>query len=135
MSQGEKTGKRKMRAKTIINNTTVTVTTPLVFNDFLFLCYVKGPVLRTFCLMKLSKALPDQVVTSAFVSVGATKCCFCEVVQATQFLRARFTLQFLCIMIRKSLYLDLVDIDLPVSLLLSINRAGTGYDALEGVKK
>lgn len=87
------------------------------------------------CQLKLSRALPEFVVTSAHFSVGVIKGYFREVVQATQFLRARFSTEYLSSVTRKKLYRDLLDTALPVPLYRSMYRAGPGQDVLKRVKR
>lgn len=105
-----------------------------VVNRFLFLRDVQDPFLRTVCQMKLSVVLPDFVIASARFPVLTMKGYFREVVQATQFLRARFTMEYLCSVTRKKLYNDLVDSVFPVPLYRSMYRAGPGQDVLKRVK-
>lgn len=74
-----------------------------VANRFLFFRDVNDPFLRPVCQLKLSRALPEFVVTPAHISVGAMKAYSREVVQATQFLRVRFSLEYLSSVTRKKL--------------------------------
>lgn len=106
-----------------------------VVNRFLFLRDVNDPFLRTVCQMRLARALPDFVVSSAFFTFGAPRGYFREVVLATKFLRARFTLEYLSNVTRKRLYHDLADIVLPEPMYRSMYRAGPGQDVLKRVKR
>lgn len=85
--------------------------------------------------MRLARALPDFVVSSAFFTFGAPRGYFREVVLATKFLRARFTLEYLSNVTRKRLYHDLADIVLPEPMYRSMYRAGPGQDVLKRVKR
>lgn len=105
-----------------------------VVNRFLFLRYVEDPFLRTVCHMKFSVVLPDFVLASARFPVLTMKRYFREVAQATQFLRARFTLEYLSSVTRKRLYNDLTDSVFPVPLHRSMYRAGPGQDVLKRLK-
>lgn len=106
-----------------------------VVNRFLFLRDVRDPFLRTVCQLKLSRALPDFVVTSVFFSVGGNRGYFREVVQATKFLSARFSLEYLSSVTRRRLYNDLIDTVLPIPLYRVMYRAGAGQDVLKRVKR
>lgn len=105
-----------------------------VVNRFLFLRDVRDPFLRTVCQVRLGAALPELVV-SCCVYGGGIHGYLREVVDATRFLCARFTLEYLSHVPRKKLYKDLVDTVLPIPLYRSLYRDGPGQDVLRRVKR
>lgn len=106
-----------------------------VVSRFAFLRDQRDGFLRTMIQLRLSDALPDFVVSSCAVRGSTARGYLREVVLAYQFLKARFSLDYLSMVTRKRLYKDLIDVTLPVPLYRSIHSAGAGQDVLKRVKK
>uniref|UniRef100_V5H822 Uncharacterized protein n=3 Tax=Ixodes ricinus TaxID=34613 RepID=V5H822_IXORI len=87
------------------------------------------------CQLRLGKALPQFVVSSACAPAGGIRGYWREVVQATQFLSTRFSMEYLSEVPRKRLYRDLVDVALPVPLYRSLYCLGPGQNVLQRVKR
>lgn len=106
-----------------------------VVSRFIFLRDQKDDFLRTVLQVRLCHALPEFVVsTSTFQRVGLRGFLY-EVVRAFQFLKVRFSLEYLSVVDRKRLYKDLVDTVLPIPLYRSLYCEGPGKDVLKRVKR
>lgn len=102
---------------------------------FIFLRDQRDLFLRTVLQVRLCHALPDFVVSSSKVDCPGVRGFLHEVVRAFQFLKVRFSLEYLSVVSRKRLYRDLVDVVLPEPLYRSSYCAGPGKDVLKRVKK
>lgn len=105
-----------------------------VVNRFFFLREGQDPFLRTVVQVRLGRVLPQYVVSSTQPLAGGIHGYLREVVQAAQFLCARFSMEYLCNVPRKKLYRDLLDVCLPVPLYRTLYGTGTGQDVLKRVK-
>ncbi|XP_077552822.1 uncharacterized protein LOC144167430 [Haemaphysalis longicornis] len=106
-----------------------------VVSRFVFLRDQSNDFLRTMIQLRLCDSLPDFVVSS-YVTRGTTARGYLrEVVLAYQFLKARFSIEYLSAVTRKRLYKDLIDVTMPVPLYRSLHCAGPGQDVLKRVKK
>lgn len=105
-----------------------------VVNRFYFLREVKDPLLRTVIQVRLGRFLPQFVITSSLCYTGGLHGYLKEVVQATQFVCSRFSMEYLTSVSKKKLYKDLVEICFPVPLYRSMFRSGPGQDVLKRVK-
>lgn len=106
-----------------------------VVNRFIFLRDVEDPFLRTVCQLRLARALPMFVVSTACHVTGGTYGYFREIVQATRFLCARFSMEYLISVTRKKLYKDLVEVVFPVPVYRSLYSFGPGQNVLKRVKR
>lgn len=100
-------------------------------------CFVrdqKDAFLRTVIQVRLKNVLPDFVVSSSDIVCRGVKGYLREVALSVQFLKVRFSFDYLCSVSRKRLYKDLVDVCLPVPLYRSLYGEGTGLDVLRRVK-
>ncbi|XP_077551577.1 uncharacterized protein LOC144165347 [Haemaphysalis longicornis] len=100
-------------------------------------CFVrdqKDAFLRTVIQVRLKNVLPDFVVSSSDIVCRGVKGYLREVALSVQFLKVRFSFDYLCNVSRKRLYKDLVDVCLPVPLYRSLYGEGTGLDVLRRVK-
>lgn len=105
-----------------------------VVNRFYFLREVKDPLLRTVIQVRLGRFLPQFVITSSLCYTGGLHGYLKEVVQATQFVCSRFSMEYLTSVSKKKLYKDLVEICFPVPLYRSMFRSGPGQNVLKRVK-
>lgn len=99
-----------------------------IVSRFLFLRVERNDFLRTFIQVRLRKALPRYVSTTSAVTGGRVTGYLREVVDSLRMLRARFSIEYLCSVTRKTLYIYLVDTMLPIPLYRSINWGGQGDD-------
>ncbi|CAN8022214.1 unnamed protein product [Ixodes persulcatus] len=102
-----------------------------IVNRFIFLRDVGDPFLRTVCQVRLSSALPEFVVSSAWVP-GRIHGYMKEVVVSCRFLTARFSFEYLSL---NTPYKYLCAVVLPVPLYRAQYCAGPGQDVLKRVKR
>ncbi|XP_042149496.1 uncharacterized protein LOC121837761, partial [Ixodes scapularis] len=91
--------------------------------------------LRTCLQAELSDALPYLVVSSVSAGTSRPLGFLREVVSAIEYLRTRFSLEYIFTTSRKALDADLLDITFPVPLYRSIFNHGPGQDVLTRVRK
>lgn len=102
---------------------------------FWFLRDQKDLFLRTVIQVRLKNVLPDFIVSSSDIVGNGVRGYLREVALSFDFLKARFSLDYLCSVSKKRLYKDLVDVSLPVPMYRSLYGTGTGYDVLRRVKR
>ncbi|CAN7948155.1 unnamed protein product [Ixodes hexagonus] len=106
-----------------------------VVSRFLFLRDQRDDFLQTMLQVRLSDALPEFVVSASNISCRRARGFLLEVIRSFQFLKVRFSLEYLSEVTKKRLYKDLVDSVLPVPLYRSIYCEGQGQDVLKRVKR
>ncbi|XP_077531309.1 uncharacterized protein LOC144143425 [Haemaphysalis longicornis] len=106
-----------------------------VVSRFVFLRDQRDVFLRSVIQLRLRDVLPDFVVSSYVVGGSTARGYLREVVLAYQFLKARFSIEYLSTVHRRRLYKDLIDVTLPAPLYRSLHCAGPGQDVLKRVKK
>ncbi|XP_077544611.1 uncharacterized protein LOC144157701 [Haemaphysalis longicornis] len=106
-----------------------------VVSRFVFLRDQRDVFLRSVMQLRLRDVLPDFVVSSYVVGGSTARGYLRKVVLAYQFLKARFSIEYLSTVHRRRLYKDLIDVTLPVPLYRSLHCAGSGQDVLKRVKK
>nr|XP_037284159.1 uncharacterized protein LOC119176923 [Rhipicephalus microplus] len=104
-----------------------------IVNRFCFLRDVKDHFLRTVLQLRLSKLVPDSVVSTECIE-GSVFGFLKGVLMAYKFLRARFSCKYLAGVKRRKPYKDLVEILLPMPLYRTIYSANSGSDVLKRVK-
>ncbi|XP_077551732.1 uncharacterized protein LOC144165831 [Haemaphysalis longicornis] len=102
---------------------------------FCFLRDQKDLFLRTVIQVRLKDVLPEFVVSSSSHFGNGVRGYLREVALSFDFLKVRFSLEYLSSVSRKCLYKDLVDVCLPVPLYRSLYGKGTGSDVLRRVKR
>lgn len=105
-----------------------------VVSRFMFLRDQRDGFLRTVLQVRLRDALPDYVVSTDYTRGASVRGFLREVVWAFNFLKVRFSLDYLSSVTRKCLYRDLIDISLPVPLYRSMCSSGSGKDVLKRVR-
>lgn len=103
-------------------------------NRFLFFRDATDPFLRTVCQMRLSRRLPEYVVSTEEFS-GGIRGFYKEVVSSVRFLSVRFSNDYLSGVNKKKLYCALCDVLFPVPLYRSLYGGGPSSDVLKRVKK
>ncbi|XP_040066832.1 uncharacterized protein LOC120840397 [Ixodes scapularis] len=106
-----------------------------IISRFLFIRTVSHDFLRTYMQAELSSALPYLVVTTVPASTSRPLGYLGEVVSSIEFLKARFSLEYLFKASRKALYVDLIDALFPIPLYRSMFSNGPGQDVLKRVCK
>ncbi|XP_077529343.1 uncharacterized protein LOC144141704 [Haemaphysalis longicornis] len=106
-----------------------------IVSRFIFLRDQNDLFLRTVVQVTLCDALPDFVVSSSNVRRRSPRGYLREVAAAFQFLKVRFSLQYLSVITKKQLYKDLIEVCLPVPLYRSLYQSKPGQDVLKRVKK
>lgn len=101
---------------------------------FLFLRDIQDPFLRSVCQLRLCKALPEYIISSAHLP-GTPRGYYKEVVLSYQFLVTRFSLDYLSSVSRKKLYKDVVSAIFAVPVYRSLFSSGPGQDVLKRVKR
>ncbi|XP_029826767.2 uncharacterized protein LOC115312028 [Ixodes scapularis] len=102
---------------------------------FMFFRTVSHHFLRTYVQTELSEALPYLVVSSVPVGTLRPFGFLGEVVSAIEFLKTRFSLEYLFKVPRKTIYADLIDVVFPVPLNRSVFGNGSEQDVFKRVKK
>lgn len=105
-----------------------------VVSRFLFLRDQSDSFVRTIIQVRMRDALPDYIVSSSGVRRSRLRGFLREVVWSFQFLKVRFSLEYLSGVSRKQLYKDVIDICLPVPVYRSMGVAGTARNVLKRVR-
>ncbi|XP_077553179.1 uncharacterized protein LOC144167931 [Haemaphysalis longicornis] len=101
---------------------------------FIFLRDQRDHFLRTVLQVRLRDALPDFVVSADHTRGASVRGFLREVVWAFNFLKVRFSKDYLTAVTRKKLYKDLVDITMTTPMYRSMYSSGSGKDVLKRVK-
>uniref|UniRef100_L7LZ34 Putative tick transposon n=1 Tax=Rhipicephalus pulchellus TaxID=72859 RepID=L7LZ34_RHIPC len=102
---------------------------------FFFFRDSSHPIIRSFLQVTLVNSLPDIVVSSNFSARPCLWGFMQEVYFAVQFLKARFSMEYLYTVSRKTLYKDLLSMLFPPPLYRSSYFDLPGHDVLERVRK
>ncbi|CAN7938420.1 unnamed protein product [Ixodes hexagonus] len=106
-----------------------------VISRFMFFRTASHHFLLTYMQTELSSALPYLVVSTVPACTTRPLGYLGEVVNAIEFLKTRFSLEYLFTVSRKSLYADLIDMMFPVPLYRTMFASGPGQDVLKRVRK
>lgn len=106
-----------------------------VVSRFIFLRDQSDTFLRTVIQVRLWNHLADYVVSTSAATHGALPCFLREVVAAYRIVRAHFSLEYLCVVGKKKLYKDLVDVFLPTPLYRANYYLGDERNVLKRVKR
>nr|XP_037282311.1 uncharacterized protein LOC119175479 [Rhipicephalus microplus] len=106
-----------------------------VVSRFIFLRDQRNKFLQTVIKVRLSSRIPDFVVSTDSGMCRYVSGFLREVIQSFEFLKVRFSLEYLATVKRKKLYRDLRDVLLPTPLYRSMFNGGPGQDVLKRVKK
>ncbi|XP_040064811.1 uncharacterized protein LOC120838808 [Ixodes scapularis] len=106
-----------------------------IVSRFMFLRTSSHPFIRTFLQTHLMDLLPDLVVSSDHVAMPRPFGFLKEVVEAFEFLKVRFSLDYLFTVSRKELYHNLIDSLFPEPLYRSHYPNSTDQDVLKRVRR
>ncbi|XP_040061752.2 uncharacterized protein LOC120836770 [Ixodes scapularis] len=106
-----------------------------IVSRFMFLRTSSHPFIRTFLQTHLMDLLPDLVVSSDHVAMPRPFGFLKEVVEAFEFLKVRFSLDYLFTVSRKELYHNLIDSLFPDPLYRSHYPNSTDQDVLKRVRR
>lgn len=106
-----------------------------IVSRFFFFRDNSHPVIRSFLQVTLVDCLPDLIVSSNFSERPCLWGFMQEVYLAVQFLKARFSVEYLYTVSRKVLYKDLLSTLFPPPLYRSLYANLPGHDVLKRVRK
>ncbi|XP_049517038.1 uncharacterized protein LOC125942838 [Dermacentor silvarum] len=106
-----------------------------IVSRFFFLRDERNAFLRTVIQARMATELPEFVLTTSSVISRRATGYYREVVASFRILCARFSLEYLCSVRKKKLYVDLVDSMLPTPLYRMVHCGGPGKDVLKRVKR